>query len=65
MDEVKEILIDTGSVNVSVERYDELVKAEATLEIIKNMYHSSESTYRYDDIMGYIFGKKGADEDAE
>lgn len=67
MDELKncEILFDTGSVNVKAERYDELVCAEATLKVIKRMYHNSENTYHWEEILSYIFGEKGADKGAE
>lgn len=60
-----EILIDTGSVCVKTDRYQEIIRAEATLQIIENMYRSSISTYDYDTFFSFIFGKKGENGNAE
>lgn len=59
-----ELLIDTGSVCVKIERYEELVKAEAKLQIIENIYRADDSTYKYEDL-ACIFGPKGEKKDAE
>lgn len=60
-----ELLIDTKSVCVDLERYDELVKCEENLRIIRGMYHSGMSSYNYDDAFSAMFGKKGEQKDAE
>lgn len=45
------------SVTVSGERYEQLVRAEAERDIIRNMYDTYRS-YNYDDVMSLIFGPK-------
>lgn len=59
-----EILIDTGSVCVGIDRYDELVRAEEKLKIIEELYHSDTSSYNYEFALKLIFGEKGEKEDA-
>lgn len=59
-----EILIDTGSVCVGIERYDELVKAEEKLKIIEKLYLGDTSSYNYEYVLKLIFGEKGDKENA-
>lgn len=61
-----EILIDTDSVCIKTDRYNELVSADAKLKILENMYRTKDfSSYDYDKVLELIFGPKGENEDAE
>lgn len=60
-----EILIDTGSVCIKTNDYNELVSAAAKLQIVENMYRSGIDSYRYDEFLKAVFGPKGENEDAE
>ena len=60
-----EILIDTCGVNIPLSRYDELVRAEINLKMIKELYHSDIASYDYEKFLSMVFGKKGAEENAE
>ena len=59
-----EVLVDKGSTNIPNERYEELVRKEAALELVEKMYRSNAASYSYDGILALIFGEKGAGENA-
>lgn len=63
-DKNMEILIDTNSVNIPVERYEELIRKETALSLLENAYHSFKS-YNYDNAMLLVFGSRGDSDDAE
>lgn len=60
-----EILLDTESICVDIDRYNELVRAESNMKIIENMYHSEASCYDKETFLSFIFGKKGDKKDDE
>lgn len=45
-------------ITISADRYEELVRHEAELNVINNLYHSNIDTYRYNDFMRLIFGER-------
>lgn len=53
-----EILIDTGSVCVGIDRYDELVRAEEKLKVVEEMYHNDTSSFNYEYVLKIIFGER-------
>lgn len=59
-----ELLIDTGSVCVGIDRYDELVKVEEKLKIIEEMYLGDTSSYNYEYVLKLIFGERGGKDNA-
>lgn len=59
---VIEIVPNTEVVTISAERYEKLVKAEATLEIIKTSI-SSVPNYARDDLLFSILGIKDGEKD--
>ena len=62
---IAEIMIDVDSVNVSRERYDELIKGEAFLNIIKKMRQKKVASYQIEELLDCLIEKKGENEDAE
>jgi len=62
-----EILMDNGGVTVPIQRYDELLKKEAALEMIENLYRSKMEIYDYKRYLSMIFGErqKRGDDNAE
>lgn len=62
---IAEIMIDVDSVNVSRERYDELIKSEAFLNIIKKMRQKKVASYQIEELLDCLIEKKGENEDAE
>lgn len=60
-----EFHIDYDRVSVPLDRYDELVRAEAHLELLHNAYDRNVSGYKFDEYMPLIFGpRKNDDSDA-
>ena len=60
-----EMIINKDDVNISRDRYDELIRSEVQMQIIKKMYLSETSSYNYDTIFGYLFGEKGDEANAK
>ena len=55
-----QLIIDNNFVHIPLTRYDELIKAEAELDVLLRAYHQSES-YQLADIVAAVFGPKAKD----
>jgi len=62
---IAEIMIDVDSVNVPRARYDELIKSEAILNILKKMKEKKVASYQIEELIACIIEEKGETEDAE
>ena len=61
----KTVVIDIPlCISVPLERYEELIKNEAALNTIANMYRNSES-FSYDYVFKAIFGDKTGEKGAD
>ncbi len=62
-----ESLSDKGSVSVPIERYNELVRNETLLNVIRNMHISGVAAYNYVDYLDVVLGtvsiKAGAEDE--
>lgn len=57
-----EVHIDYDRVSVPLDRYDELVHAEAKLEILRSAYDRNATCYDLDKYMPLIFGPRKQDD---
>ena len=56
-----DVTLECGTVLVSTERYEELVKAEATLGIVRRAVVDEDSAYGNYDRLRFILGISGED----
>ncbi len=56
-DDDVQVIVDRNFVSVPVTRYDELIRAEAELDVVLRAYQSLES-YHLEDVLQAIFGPK-------
>jgi hypothetical protein len=52
-----ELCIDRDHITITVDRFQQLLKAEAELSFVRKIYHQSKS-YELDDGLAIIFGAK-------
>lgn len=65
IEDVTELCIDYDHISISVNRFEELIKKEAQIEILENIYFN-HSSYSMHDKAAIIFGPipEKSDEDA-
>jgi len=62
-EEITTLFTDYDHICISVEEFTELMKAKASLDILRNLYMAFES-YDYDRMLSAFFGAKKGKDDA-
>lgn len=46
------------NVNIAIERYEELIRAEQSIKMIKRLLESKVSSYNYEEFLKFIINEK-------